>query len=127
KRFRAGELDVTYEVPSQQISWAEENMPEQFHNTPYLGTYFYGFNTTVEPFSDPRVRKALSLAIDRDILTEKITQGGEIPAYGWVPPGFEGYEQQTLEWADWPQEKRNAEAVRLLEKAGFTADHPLNL
>ncbi|MGP1394460.1 MAG: peptide ABC transporter substrate-binding protein [Inquilinaceae bacterium] len=128
KRFRAGELDITYDVPSQQIPWIEENMADQFRNTPYLGTYFYAFNVTAEPFQDaPELRKALSLAIDRDILTRQITQGGEIPAYGWVPPGMEGYDQQQVEWADWSQEQRAEEARRLFAEAGYGPDNPLEI
>jgi oligopeptide transport system substrate-binding protein len=127
KRFRAGELDITYDVPSQQIPWVEENMADAFRNTPYLGTYFYGFNTTVAPFDNLKLRQALSMAIDREIMSEKITQGGEIPAYGWVPPGFEGYEQQSLEWGSWTQEQRSEEARKLFAEAGFGPDNPLNV
>jgi len=128
RRFRAGELDYTYDVPAQQIPWIQQNMPDQFRNTPYLGTYFYAFNVTAEPFKDnPALRKALALAIDRDILTEKVTQGGEIPAYGWVPPGMEGYQQQQLEWASWTQEQRNEEAKKLFAEAGYGPDNPLTV
>ena len=128
RRYRAGELDVTYDVPSQQIPWIEENLADQFHNTPYLGTYFYAFNITAEPFADNlALRKALSLAIDRDILTRQITQGGEIPAYGWVPPGMDGYDQQEVEWADWTQEQRTEEAKRLFTEAGYGPGQPLDV
>jgi oligopeptide transport system substrate-binding protein len=127
KQYRAGELHITYDVPSTQIKWAAENLPGEFRNIPYLGTYFYAFNTSIAPFNDPKVRKALSLAIDRTTLMDKITQGGEIPAYGWVPPGLSGYEQQQVEWASWDQAQRNEEAKKLLAEAGFTKDNPLKM
>src|SRR3546814_8060811 len=71
KRFRAGEIDETYDVSAQQIPWIQENMADQFRNDPYLGTHFYSFNVTAEPFTDNiALRKALAMAIDRDIITQ---------------------------------------------------------
>src|SRR5690606_33860316 len=115
KRYRAGELHITYDVPSDQVKWLEENMADEFQNTPYLGTYYYVINLTKEPLgNDVKIRQALALAIDREILTEKITQAGELPAYSWVPPDIEGYSQQFTFYKDMSQEERNAKAVELL-------------
>ncbi|MEO3434151.1 peptide ABC transporter substrate-binding protein [Inquilinus sp. CAU 1745] len=129
QRFRAGELDITYDVPASQIPWIEENLAEEFHNTVYLGNYFYGINTQIEPFKDNiPLRQAMFLAIDREILTKQITKGGEIPAYGWVPPGIANYEPQQLdEWEAMTQEERNALAVEKYEEAGFSVDEPLDI
>lgn len=128
KRFRAGELDFTYDVPSDQIKWAEENLPDEFHNAAYFGTYFYGINMTREPLgTNPQLRQALALAVDREILTDKITQGGEIPAYGWVPPGVDGYTQQSVAWAKMSQAERNEMAKKLYAEAGYSADKPLEI
>jgi len=127
KRFRAGELDITYEVPSDQIKWAEQNMPEELHNTPYFGTYYYVVNLTQEPLNDVRLRRALALAIDRETLTEKITQGGELPGYSWVPPGIPGYTPQYVDFKDMTQEQRNEEAKKLLAEAGYGPDNPLTI
>lgn len=127
QRFRSGELDITYDVPSQQIPMIESEMADVFHNTVYLGTYYYAVNVTREQFSDVRVREALALAIDRDVLTERITQAGEIPAYGWVPPGTYNYEPATLPWATETQQERNEQAKALLAEAGYGPDNPLTL
>lgn len=128
KRYRAGELDITYDVPQEQIKWLEANMPDEFHNTPYFGTYYYVINLTASPLGDDvKLRRALSLALDREILTEKITQGGELPAYAWVPPGVPGYEQQSVDFKNMSMEERIEEAKRLYAEAGYGPDNPLEI
>src|SRR5262249_60010293 len=87
KRYRAGEFDVLRDVPSDQLGWLRQNMPKELRIAPYAGVYFYAFNTTKPPFNDKRVRLALSMAINREILVEKISGAGELPAYGFVPDG----------------------------------------
>jgi oligopeptide transport system substrate-binding protein len=125
RRYRADELDITYEVPKQQMAWIRENMADDMAFAPYLGTYYYGFNVTRPPFKDkPKLRRALALAIDRDIITRDITAAGEQPAYGWVPP-VNGYEGQQMPEASWMQAEREAEARRLYAEAGYSADNPL--
>ena len=126
KQFRAGNLHWTYEVPSNQFEWLQQNYPEQLHVSPWLGSYYFGFNLTRPPFQDePVLRRALSMAIDRELLTEKVTQFGEIPAWTVVPPGIPGYEPFRPDWADWTQAEREEEARRLYQRAGFTRDEPL--
>ena len=127
KRYRAGELDWTYEVPNDQIKWIKENMADEFHVTNYLGTYYYGFNMTKPPFNDPKLRKAFSMAIDRDILTSKIVTAGEVPAYAFVVPGVTGYDAVYSDFKAKEQAARNAEAVKLYEEAGYSKDNPLEI
>ncbi len=127
KRYRAGELHWTDALPHQQLGWVRENLPGDLQISPYLGTYYYGFNTERPPFAErPGLRLALSMAIDRDIITRQVTGGGEIPAYGWVPP-IPGYTPQRAEWADWPAERRVAEARQLYAEAGYGPDSPLTV
>jgi len=124
-RYRANEFDLTYTLPNRQIPWLRKNLPKELRISPYLASYFYGFNTSQPPFKDNiPLRKALSMAIDRDILMNKVSGAGEIAAYGWVPP-VTGYKNQQPEWASWTQEQRNAEARRLYALAGYSADKPL--
>lgn len=126
-RYRAGEFDMTETVPTRQIPWLKKNLPDELRIAPYLGSYVYGFNTTQPPFKgNIPLRKALSMALDRDVLVGKITAAGEIPAYGWVPP-VTGYQGQQPAWAHWTQDERNAEARRLYAEAGYSADHPLKV
>jgi oligopeptide transport system substrate-binding protein len=123
-RFRAGELDVTYTLPPGQL--ARWSAATGLHTGPQLGVYYYGLAVDKQPFADAQaLRRALTMAIDREILARKVLGDGEIPAYGWVPPGVAGYEPQRYEWSAWPAERRLAEARRLYAKAGYSADRPL--
>jgi len=124
-RYRADELDFTTTIPIRQLEFIKASLPQDYVQSPYLGVYYYGLNLTTPPFKDqPGLRKALSMAIDREIITEKLSGAGELPAYGWVP-AVQGYAQQQPEWAAWTREERHAEARRLYAAAGYTADNPL--
>jgi oligopeptide transport system substrate-binding protein len=124
-RYRAGELDWTESAPFRQIRWLRENLPRDLRIAPYLGSYYFSFNNTRPPFRDNRpLRLALALAIDRDIITQRVMGSGEISAYGLVPP-VANYTGQRPEWATWTQEQRNAEARRLYHEAGYSDDNPL--
>jgi len=128
KRYRAGELDVTYEVPSDQVDFIRKDLPDELKIAPYLGSYYMGFNLEQPPFKDnPKLREALNLVIDREAIVTKITKTGEQPAYSWVPPGIAGYQSQTVEWKDWPMAQRIAKAKELYKEAGYGPDKPLNL
>ena len=126
-RFRAGELDMTYTIPISRYPWVRENFPDALRVAPYLGVYFYGFNTTRPPLDDHRVRRALSLVVDRELITSKITGIGEIPACGLVPPGTAGYAPASMGYCDLPMADRIERARELLSRAGFGPDRPLRL
>ena len=126
KAYRGGELDVTYTIPQQQYRWLKANLGAELRVSPYLSTYFYGFNLMRPPFKDrPGLRRALSMVIDRERLTESITGVGEIPAYGFVPPGINNYTPQSFDYRDWTPERRLTEARRLYAAAGYSSAHPL--
>lgn len=128
KQFRAGELDVTADVPSSQIDWVKKNLPESFRNSAYIGTYYLAVNLEKAPFKDQlALRRALSLAINRDILTEKVTKGGEVPAMGWVPPGMNHYTAQTMQEASLPYKEQRAKAKALFAEAGYSKSKPLEV
>ena len=128
KRYRAGELDLTATVPLESYQWAEENLPDELRKSPSLGVYYYALNTALPKFADPRVRRALAMAIHRKIITGKITRAGEAPAYGWVPLGTSGYDVPVrVGWAELEGPKRVAEAKRLMLAAGYGPDNPLGV
>ena len=128
REYRAGQLDFTYVVPPQQFQWIRQNLAGELHIAPQLSVYYYGFNLTRPPFKDnPGLRRALSLAIDRDRLTSSVTGVGEAPAYGWVPGGVWNYSPQHFDYADEPFAARLAEARELYRKAGYSASHPLKI
>jgi len=126
-RYRAGALDITYVVPRGQFDWIRANLADQLHVSPQLNTYYYGFNLQREPFrSQPGLRRALSLVIDRDKLVERVLRVGELPAYGWIPPGVHDYTSQSFDYRNEPMAERIAEARRLYAAAGYSAQHPLS-
>ena len=128
KRFRAGELDITEDVPSAQIQWVEAQYPEAFRNAPYNGVYYLAFNLTRPPFrDDAKLRRALTLAIDREILTAKVTRGGELPAWSWVPAGVRAYAPANLPEATLDKSAREDLARRLYAESGYDKGRPLSV
>ncbi len=85
KRFRAGELDITESIPDGQIGWLRENLPSELHISPYLGSFFLGLNLGDKYLKNHKLRQALSMAINRKILTDKVLKTGQKPAYRIVP------------------------------------------
>ncbi len=113
RMFRTGQLDITANIPTNKIASYAREMPESLHVDPFAGIHWYIFNTQRAPFTDVRVRRALSLAIDRESLTKHVFLGNQQPAYNIVPPGLDDYSSQPLFHADIP------EARRLLAAAGY--------
>jgi oligopeptide transport system substrate-binding protein len=125
-RYRGGELQVTFTVPRGQFDWIRANLAGQLHLSPQLSTYYYGFNLRRFPFRDrPKLRRALSLVIDREKLTRLVLRVGELPAYGWVPPGVQHYTSQTFDYAELPMAARIREAERLYQESGYSRAQPL--
>ncbi|HFP9395611.1 TPA: ABC transporter substrate-binding protein [Raoultella ornithinolytica] len=124
-RYKAGEIDIVYTVPINQFAQLKKTMGEQLNVSPQLATYYYEFNTTRPPFNDPRVRLALNMALDKDIIAEKVLGQGQRPAWLISQPDIGGVKLQNPEYASWPREKRIAEAKKLLSEAGYSDSHPL--
>jgi oligopeptide transport system substrate-binding protein len=128
KRYRAGEIDVTNIVPADQVEFIRQNLPQELKISPYLGSYYFGFNLEQPPFKDnPKLRQAISMVIDRKIITDQILKTGEKPLYAWVPPGIAGYRQQFPAFADMPMDQRIAQAKQLYQEAGYGPDKPLTI
>ncbi|HXH53603.1 MAG TPA: peptide ABC transporter substrate-binding protein [Sphingomicrobium sp.] len=111
--FRAGRLHVTNTVSPDRIPTYRQSMADQLRIDPYLGTYFLRLNVNRAPFNDPRVREALNLAVDRQLIVDRVAQGGQRPASGFVPAGLDEYEPMD-------RVRFNPERARqLLAEAGF--------
>ncbi|MFE1281630.1 oligopeptide ABC transporter substrate-binding protein OppA [Klebsiella aerogenes] len=125
-RYRSGEIDMTYNnMPIELFQKLKKEIPKEVHVDPYLCTYYYEINNQKAPFTDVRVRTALKLALDRDIIVNKVKNQGDLPAYSYTPPYTDGMKLVEPEWFKWSQDKRNEEAKKLLAEAGYTADKPL--
>jgi len=128
KRYAADEFDTTYEIPLVQAKALRARYGSELRIAPYLGSYYYGFNLSRPPFKDnPKLRTALAMAIDREVIVGKVMNGIALPAYSYVPQGIWNYTPQAPAWADWPREKKLAEARRLYEEAGYSAARPLTV
>ena len=126
QRWRSGELHVTATVPRGQFDNIRREHAAALKLGPQLGTYYFGLNLDREPFrSQPGLRRALSLALDRERITGSVTRVGELPANGWVPPGTFNYTSQSFDYAGRPMAERLVEARRLYAAAGFSAARPL--
>jgi oligopeptide transport system substrate-binding protein len=125
-RYRAGDLDVTYTIPPGLLKRLEQELPGQARVAPHLGVYYYGFALDLPPFRDARpLRRALAMAVDRNVLVTQVLGDGERPAFSWVPPGVAGHEPQSFDWAGLAPAARVAEARRLYAEAGYSKERPL--
>ena len=86
KLFKAGALDVTVDLPSDQIDSLRKELGEQVHVSPYLQTDYFSFNLKKPPFDNMKIRQALSMALDRDTLINKVVKGGYVLNCGYVIP-----------------------------------------
>jgi oligopeptide transport system substrate-binding protein len=118
KLYQSGEEDFMQQLAPGAYTALKAQYPGEMHNGPLLGLRFYGLNNNDPLLKDVRVRKALSMVIDRDILSSKVTADGQAPLYGLAVKGLAGINQTRYDWADWPMDKRVAEARRLLAEAG---------
>ena len=126
KRFLAGELDITVTVPPGDVKRLRESHASELKIAEVLNTYFYGFNLSAEPFKDNvNLRKALSLAVDRKLLVEKILGTGETQAWTLVPLKMQSYQAPVIEYQTWSDEQRISEAKRLYALAGYTESSPV--
>ncbi|QIR07768.1 peptide ABC transporter substrate-binding protein [Salinivibrio costicola] len=124
-RYRTGEIDITSSFPLEAYDQIKKERPDELLTMPSLGTYYYLFNTQKAPFNDVRVRKALSYAIDRNVITNIILGQGQVPAYSVTPPAINHFEPPKLAWAEMTQEERYQKAKALLAEAGYSKDNPL--
>jgi ABC-type oligopeptide transport system substrate-binding subunit len=127
-RYRAGELHTTSTVPPDAFAQVKEEYGNELRIAPYLAVYYYGYNMTKPLLRDnPALRQALSMAIDREQLAEKIMGRGEAPAYNWVPPGVNNYEPTKVGFATLAKEEREQLARTRYKEAGYDKDNPLQI
>jgi oligopeptide transport system substrate-binding protein len=125
KRYLTGELDWAI-VPPPKLPWAHESRAAELHSGAVLGIRYLFFNLKSGKLAPhPKLREALSLAVDREALADKVAARGEQPAYGWVTPVIPAYRTQAYAWQAMPMAERIARARSLLAEEGYGPDHPL--
>ncbi|HZP20643.1 MAG TPA: peptide ABC transporter substrate-binding protein [Bauldia sp.] len=127
KRYEAGELDSNDDIPTEQLADLRQKFGDQIKIGPYLGTYYYAVKWDKQPWSNVKLRRAISEAIDRDFLAEQVWKNTMIPAYSMVPPGIAGYTPAEADYAKMDQLDREDEAKKILTELGYGPDHPLKL
>lgn len=125
-KIEAGELDINNAFAGARRAELEEKFPGWVRSTPSLTTTYWAFNSSREPFTDVRIRKALSMALDREFIVSNVLSPGFIPAYAFVPPGIDNYatDRPEVSWKNLARDERLVEAKRLLEEAGYGSDKP---
>ena len=120
-RYRAGELDHLDSLPPGQYPALEEELPDEATSVPRLCSYYYAINHTESgnpALRDVRVRRALGLAIDRDVIVNQVLKGGQWPAYNFTHLKTAGFTMPDIAWAGLGQAERDAEAKRLMAESG---------
>ncbi len=127
-RYLADDLDFANSpaFPPSDVDWLRHSLGSQLQIAPYYGNAFFGMLVHQPPFNNRDLRLALSMSLNRQVLSNKVGQGLTVPAYSLMPP-LPGYTQQVPAWASWPFAKRLAEARRLYRQAGYSAKHPLRV
>jgi oligopeptide transport system substrate-binding protein len=128
-RYLAGELDKGT-VPSGQYLRLKAEYPNQATSFPRLCTYYYSFNVSEsgqEALKDIRVRQALSYAVDRSVITDKILQAGQTQAFTFTPGATAGFDVPEVDFGVMTQAERDAKAKELMADAGYGADNPLSI
>ena len=126
-RWEAGETDKGA-LPSGQYPRLKVKYPDEAISFPRLCTYYMTFNLSPsgpEAFKDVRVRQALSYALDRSVVTDKILQGGQIQAFTFTPGATAGFEVPEVAFGQMSQDQRNVNAKLLMAAAGYGPDNPL--
>lgn len=113
RSFRAGQLHATYTLPYAKLAAYTAQKAPELRTVPLLRTDYVTFNAQRPPFNDARVRRAFTLAIDRDRLASSVLKGHGDAAFSWVRPGTAGYTFPPFSHYD------PTEAKKLLREAGF--------
>ena len=117
--FKLGEVEISNIEDSGNLATARREMAASLYSSREAATGWIGFNVTRGHLADSRVRRALSLAIDRRLITDKARALGEQPSDALLPPGLPGHAVPALpDYADWPMPRRLAAARELLRQAG---------
>ncbi len=121
RTYRTGGIDLTMSVPFSKLDTYARDFPDQYHQAPLAETRYLAFNTRRPPLNDPRVRRALSLAVDRGKIVAFVVKGGRRAAYSVIPPGFAGGSDSAAPPIPASHDAAVFFARRLLAEAGFPA------
>jgi len=126
RMYQGGQVDITTSIPSNQYKRLKALLHDEVTSSPMLATAYYFFNLDKAPFKDNlKLRQALTMALDRNIITEQVLGKGEIPLYADVPPNTDNIDVKPYDWATSPQNENIAKAKELYVAAGYSKENPL--
>jgi oligopeptide transport system substrate-binding protein len=125
RRFQTGQLDALTNFPPERLDWLRQNMPRELRLAPSLGVTVYVINHRLPKFKDPRVRRALSMSVDRRLLTERLVRAGDQPTIRFVPAAL--YESEDRSGGLTPSATTLRQARGLLREAGYHSERPLTV
>lgn len=129
-QYKSGDLDITYSLPIDQYKNVKDTMKSEEHTVSLEGMYYYDFNMTLAKFkNNPKLRQALSMAVDRNTLVKDILGQDQIPMYSYATNTVDGgqYAGLDYDWAKLPHDQQLAKAKELFKEAGYSDSHPLEI
>lgn len=128
--YESGGLDMTFQtVPVDRYPSLKKKYPTQLHTVSQEALYYFDFNMKLPALHNVKLRQALSMAIDRTVLTRDVLRADQRPSYSVVTETIENgqYPDIRYDWSDWPRDKRIAKAKKLYAEAGYGPNNPLKL
>jgi oligopeptide transport system substrate-binding protein len=124
--YQTGHLDMVSDIHMDQFQGIKAKFGSELKSVPVLGCYFYSLNTSKPPFNNKKLRQALSIAVDRDTLSQVALSMSQIPLYDFVPYGLKNHDHTMPYWQKWPRDRQIAEAKKLYKEAGYSENNKLN-
>ncbi|BBH53391.1 peptide ABC transporter substrate-binding protein [Fluviispira sanaruensis] len=126
--FLSGQLDMTNDIATDQFEKLKKQLGSEVRSHAFLGSYFFSFNNQVAPFKEnKKLREALNLVVDRNVITQKVTRRGEIPSNDIAAQGVKNYSLHEYNWSKQSMQERIKEAKKLYAEAGYSENNPLKL
>lgn len=128
--YKTGDIDITWSIPTNQYNSIKEQFGNQLHTNLAEAMIYLDLNMKLAKYADaPKLRQALSMAVDREALTKEVLGQGQKPLYSFVTPTIENgkFANLNYEWSKWSRESQNDNARNMLQKAGYNQQHPLEV
>lgn len=129
-QYKSGDLDITYSTPIDQYKTVKSSLGNELHTVSYEGMYYYDLNMTLGKYkNNPKLRQALSMAINRELLVKDILGQGQIPLYAYATTTIEGGKFAGIEydWSKLPHDEQLTKARELFKQAGYNDTNPLTI
>ncbi len=127
REYIAGDLDVTFSIPLPDLDRISRKLGDEIQISPTLGTTYLALNLSKSPLKDDiTIRKALSIAVDREQIAKNVMDG-VMPAYTFVANGTSGYDPPRYDWMNWNRDQQLAYARSLYSQSGYSESKPLHL